>query len=74
MPIPYEPRVLDYQPNPLSRLRRQLSQRESQGGGLSAAVYLIEAGFASLKRPRCCGDFCRLPVFDNLASPLGRGG
>ena len=43
-----------YPPNPLSRLRRQLSQRESQVG-LSAAVHLIEAGLAPLTP--CCGDF-----------------
>ncbi len=27
------------------------------------AVYLIEAGLAPLKLPRCCGGFCWLPVF-----------
>ena len=31
--------------------------------GLSAAVYLIEAGLDPLKLPRCCGGFCWLPVF-----------
>ena len=41
---------LDYLPNPLSRLRRQLSQGESQAG-LSAAVYLIEAGLDPPQTP-----------------------
>ena len=61
MTIPYAPRGLAYLPSPLSRLRRQLSQRESQAG-LSAAVSLIAAGLGPRKLPRCCGDFYRLPV------------